>query len=135
MNPDQNNPTTDNHWLPELVRAGLDRCADERARAPELPSGTAAEWAVRTERQAAIVAREGRWWAVLSRWAYRQAHRPGGIAVVFARAAVMAVQDREQRARLLRDMAADWRRRAAGEPMCPVIGCGGGGTDECEVAA
>jgi cytochrome d ubiquinol oxidase subunit I len=38
------------------------------------------------------------------------------------------------RALFWRESAADWRRRAAGEPVCQVIGCGCAGSGDCRVA-
>jgi hypothetical protein len=138
MNPGQNSPTAPFQnsagWVPVLVQAGLRRCNEQRVLVSSMPVKSAGEWAARSERLAAIAGREARWWSVLATWTYRN-NRSGPVPLVFGRAVLMAIEDREQRARLLGQMAADWRRREAGEPVCAVIGCGCGGADECEVAA
>jgi hypothetical protein len=139
MNPEQNDTTaptqTSAGWVPALVHAGLRRCDEQRALVSAMPVKSAGEWATRSERLARIAAREARWWSVLVTWTYRHSHRPGGVPLVFGRALFIAIEDREQRARLLGQMAADWRRRDAGEPVCAVIGCSCTGPDECEVMA
>jgi hypothetical protein len=138
MNPEQNTPTAPTQistgWVPVLVQAGLRRCNEQRVLVSAMPVVSAGEWAARSERLSAIAGREARWWSVLATWTHRTS-QPGGVPLVFGRAVLMAIEDREQRARLLGQMAADWRRRDAGEPVCQVIGCGCAGTDECEVAA
>jgi hypothetical protein len=138
MNPEQNDPMaptqTSAGWVPALVQAGLRRCDEQRVLVSAMPVVSAGEWAARSERLAAIAGREARWWSVLATWTYRN-NRSGSVPLVFGRALFMAIEDREQRARLLGQMATDWRRREAGEPVCDVIGCGCGGADECEVTA
>jgi hypothetical protein len=138
MNPGQNTTTvpTPNSagWVPVLVQAGLRRCDEQRMVVSAMPVISAGEWAARSERLAAIAGREARWWSVLATWTYRN-NRSGSVPLVFGRAVLMAIEDREQRARLLGQMAADWRRREAGEPVCVVIGCGCAGPDDCEVMA
>jgi hypothetical protein len=139
MNTEQNTPTapTQNSagWVPVLVQAGLRRCSEQRVLVSSMPVKSAGEWAARLERLAAVAGREARWWSVLATWTYRNSRRPGGVPLVFGRALFIAIEDREQRARLLGQMATDWRRREAGELVCAVIGCGCGGADECEVTA
>jgi len=138
MNPEQNTTTaptqTSAGWVPVLVQAGLRRCNEQRVLASAMPVISAGDWAARSEKLAAIAGREARWWSVLATWTYRTNRSPG-VPLVFGRAVLMAIEDREQRARLLAQMASDWRRREAGQPVCDVIGCGCGGAGECEVAA
>lgn len=138
MNPERNETTVDGErtsWVPALVQAGLQRCSDQRLVASQMPRISAVEWAARADRLARIADREARWWSVLARWTYSQPYRLDGVPLIFGRAVLKTIEEREQRAHLLRQMAKDWRHRAAGRPVCPVIGCDCGGTGECGVAA
>jgi hypothetical protein len=115
-----------------MVTAGLGRCQTERKRISELTPQTHTGWAVRAERMAVLCERESRWWTVLERWTYlAQCDVPR----VFGRAAMQASDVWVRRAEFWRSLASDWRRRAAGERVCDVVGCGCGGTGECGVAA
>lgn len=116
--------------VPAIVRAGLDRCRGERVRVSGSEPRTAAEWVVRAERLAVLSEREARWWTVLERWTFLGQTQ---IPTVYGRAAMRAASSEHEEARFWRDSAADWRRRAAGEPVCGVIGCGCGGV--CGVPA
>lgn len=113
-----------------MVAAGLNRCADELVKARRLPRRTYVESAVRAERLARLTLREARWWTVLDRWAFSGRST---VPTVFARAAMLAAASREEQATFWRESAADWRRRAAGEQLCGVVGCRCNG--ECGVAA
>ena len=118
--------------VPAMVTAGLGRCQIERKRISELTPRTHTGWAVRAERMAALCERESRWWTVLERWTYlAQCDVPR----VFGRAAMHASDVSTRRAEFWRELASDWRRRAAGEPVCEVIGCGCAGSAGCGVAA
>jgi hypothetical protein len=118
-------------WVPAIVLAGLRRCSEQRVAAMELPRRTNLDWAARAERLAELCDREARWWSVLATWTYRH----GEVPVVYGRAVRESVVAKERRALSWRESAADWRRRAAGESVCEVIGCGCAGSDECGVAA
>jgi hypothetical protein len=100
-----------------------------------MPVTSADARTARSDRMADIAEREARWWMVLARWTYAQAYQPGGVPLVFGRAVLRTIDDRTDRARMLRHAAADFRARAAGRPVCPVLGCGCGGSGECGVAA
>jgi hypothetical protein len=113
-----------------MVAAGLARCWREWSRVAESLPDSAASQAERAARLAVLCEREARWWEVLERWTYGP---EGSVPLVFGRA-VMAVSDaRRDHSRFWDGLAGDWRRRAAGEPVCGVIGCGCGGV--CGVSA
>ncbi len=116
--------------VPQMVTAGLNRCTDARAVVGELRPTTHLGQAIRCERMAALAEREARWWTVLERWTYLSQWE---VPTVYGRAAIVAANTARDRARLYSDLATDWRKRAAGQPVCDVIGCGCGGT--CGVAA
>jgi hypothetical protein len=118
--------------VPAMVAAGLGRCQVERKRIAELTQQSHMGWAVRAERMAALCERESRWWTVLERWTYlAQCDVPR----VFGRAAMQASDHWARRAEFWRGLASDWRRRAAGESVCEVIGCGCAGSAGCGVTA
>lgn len=116
--------------VPELVTAGLDRCAAEYRMVLMRPAATHAERAARAERLAVLSKREARWWTVLKRWTYGPSW---DIPLIFGRAAILAAADATQRAHLYAGMAADYQRMAAGLPICSFVGCTCGGV--CEVPA
>jgi hypothetical protein len=127
MNPEEKSTTA--AWVPAIVLAGLQRCTDARVTAMEMPRRTNADWAARSERLAQLCDREARWWSVLATWTYRH----GDVPLIYGRAVLESIATKERRALSWRESAADWRRRAAGELVCEVIGCGCAGG--CEVAA
>lgn len=113
-----------------MVQAGLCRCITEWDEANQLPHRTYLESATRAERLARIAQREVQWWAVMERWLYAG---QGTVSLLFVRAVIAAGAEREQQAKFWQGSAADWQRRAAGEQLCGVIGCGCDG--ECGVSA
>ncbi|MDQ2709192.1 MAG: hypothetical protein M3Z25_16860 [Actinomycetota bacterium] len=116
--------------MPVMVEAGLRRCTEARRTVSDRDPRTHLEQAARADRLVALWEREARWWLVLERWTYlRRAEMP----LVYGRAVVQARAEATRYAHLYRDLAADWRRMAAGEPVCGVIGCGCGGV--CGVPA
>lgn len=116
--------------MPQMVAAGLDRCRRAQRVIEAASRATYAERAVRCERLAALFEREARWWTVLDRWTYLSQRE---VPNVYGLAAMVAAGMAQDRARFYTGMAADWRRHAAGQPVCGVIGCGCGGV--CGVAA
>ncbi|MGI8815069.1 MAG: hypothetical protein ACR2G2_07250 [Pseudonocardia sp.] len=117
-------------WVPVMVEAGLRRCTEQRRTVSELDPRTHLEQAARADRVAALWEREARWWLVLQRWTYS---RRANVPLVYGRAVVQAGTEANRYVEFYRDIAADWRRMAAGEPVCGVIGCGCGGV--CGVPA
>lgn len=103
--------------LPELVQAGLKRCASAERQAWEMRRRNNQEWAARADRLGELCERRARWWAVLARWAYRVEAVPS----VLGLAAVMAESSERESARLWREVAGDWRRRIT-QDCCEVIG-------------
>ncbi|MBA2473808.1 MAG: hypothetical protein H0V41_16830 [Pseudonocardiales bacterium] len=116
-------------WVPTMVEAGLRRCTEVRRLVSVQEPKTHSEQAVRAERLVALWEREARWWLVLQRWTYSRADVP----LVYGRALVQAGTEANRYVEFYRDIAADWRRMAAGEPVCGVVGCGCGGV--CGVPA
>jgi hypothetical protein len=112
-----------------LAQAALSRIGEQRLWVTEQRPDTAGEWASRAERLAQLWELEARWMRVLCRWVWRQRAVPA----VLGDAAFAAAEFQSERAEFWRGIAVDWRRRAAGQPVCAVIGCGCGG--ECGVAA
>jgi hypothetical protein len=104
--------------LPQLVQAGLKRCASAERQAWDMPRGSNEEWAARADRLAEICERRARWWVVLARWVYRNQAVPP----VLGLAAVVAEVSEREHARSWREMAGDWRRRATQGDCCNVIG-------------
>jgi hypothetical protein len=117
-------------WVPAIVDAGLGRCQRERTRLGAQRPTSDEALTVRAERMAVLFEREARWWTVLDRWTYLGQDE---IPNVYGRAALIAAGESRRDARFYRDLACDFRRRVAGQPMCPVIGCGCGGV--CGVSA
>ena len=117
-------------WVPAMVDAGLGRCQRERTRLNDQRPATVWASAARAERMAVLFEREARWWTVLDRWTYLGQDE---IPNVYGWAAMIAAEQCRRDARFYRDLASDLRRRAAGQPVCPVIGCGCGGV--CGVSA
>jgi hypothetical protein len=134
MNPEEKStsqaPNASTGWVPAIVLEGLRRCSEQRVTAMELPRRSNADWAARADRLAELCDREARWWSVLATWTYRQ----GDVPLIYRRAVLESVIDKRNRALSWRESAADWRRRAAGEPVCEVIGCGCAGSGDCRVA-
>jgi hypothetical protein len=116
-------------WVPVLVQAALARIGEQRAQAREQRPSAPVESASRAERLARLCEREAGWWSVLGRWSSRQHEVP----LVLTRAAFEVAAFKTARAEFWCGIAADWRRRAAGQPVCAVIGCGCGAL--CGVAA
>lgn len=116
-------------WVPRLVELTLERIKDERWALLSHRPSTPTEWAIRADRLAELCEREIGWWLVLARWTWRT---PGADRAIMRRAAFEAAELRRQGAELWRGMATDWRARAAGEPVCSVVGRGCG---VCEVPA
>lgn len=117
--------------VPTMVAAGLERCEVERRRVMGLRPGTHTERAARAQRLAVLFERSARWWNLLGRWSVRAGW--GQVPAVFGDAVIIAAGRDSDQARFWRDMAGDWLRHAAGEPVCDVIGCGCGGV--CGVSA
>jgi hypothetical protein len=117
-------------WVPVLAEAALSRLVVQRHAVSLRRPRSDADWAVRAERLALLCEREACWLDVLARWVCRQ---DGEVPLVLGRAAFDAAEFRRQKAVFWRELAADWRRRVAGRPVCGVIGCGCDG--ECEVSA
>jgi hypothetical protein len=116
--------------VPALAEAALSRLVLQRHGVSIQRPQSYADWAVRAERLAVLCEREACWLAVLARWVWRQ---HGEVPMVLGRAAFDAAEFRRQKAAFWREIAADWRRRVAGQPVCGVVGCSCDG--ECGVSA
>jgi hypothetical protein len=117
-------------WVPALAHEALSRLIAQRHAVSTQRPVSDTDWAVRADRLAVLCEREACWLDVLGRWVWRQQDT---VPVVLGRAAFDAAEFRRQRAAFWREIATDWRRRAAGQPVCDVLGCGCGGT--CGVSA
>jgi hypothetical protein len=112
-----------------LVTAELERIEEQRGQTLCLMVTEDSASAVRAERLAELCEGEAHWWRVLASHVAGETSLP----LVYAQAADRSADSAERRALTWRELAGDYRRTAAGEPGCDVIGCGCGG--RCGVLA
>jgi hypothetical protein len=116
-------------WLPKVVETNVSRYTDLRIAALAQRPTTTDEQVKRAELLARVYERESRWWWVLASWA----DHTGPDAALVGLAAHCAVESCARESRFWSGLAEDIAAVAAGQDICPVIGCGCGGV--CGVAS